>query len=529
MNQFTEKYLQTARHYIPVRKIKTRSKDKLWVTAGLRKLIRLHNRWSGTYNRTKRDERKIIQNAYRSRVKNELRRLKNGYFERHLHKLNESTLSCKTFWSIAKHLYGNKIKQPIPTLVHGNRHYTLDVEKATLLNDYFTQQSTLPPPSPDFSLPQFQYITQSRLTDIEFTPYQVQQIISKLPVNKASGPDLVSNQLLKCTSDTICEPLAIIFNKSLSSCTYPQAWKCANLTSVFKKNDNTSRENYRPISLLSCISKIMERLVFNEMYEYFVRNRLLNTRNSGFKKLDSTVNQLVHIVNNIYKGIDNHHDVCMIFLDISKAFDKVYHEGLLYKLKQLGIEGNLLKWLESYLSGRTQRVLVNGKASDWCTTNAGVPQGSILGPLLFLVYINDIIENIQSEIYIFADDTSLMRPIKNEVIDFDLLNEDLTQLHTWAQKWRVTFNATKTEYMIFSNKNTIPVYPDLFLGNTKIKQVENHTHLGLTMDRKLDWKNHVSRISTKAGQRVSNIKRIRQSQEKLYTNHWHIHFLNMQM
>ena len=200
---------------------------------------------------------------------------------------------------------------------------------------------------------------------------------------------------------------------------------------------------------------------------------------------------------------------CMIFLDISKAFDKVYHDGLLFKLKQLGIEGNLLKWLESYLTHRKQRVLITGKTSDWRYTNAGVPQGSILGPLLFLVYINDIIEKIQSEIYIFADDTSLVRPIVNQADDFLKLNEDLKQLYQWAQQWRVIFNASKTEYMIFSNKNAIPVYPEIYLGNSVIKQVNTHTHLGLTLDAKLNWKHHINRVCTKASQRVSNIKRIR--------------------
>ena len=245
------------------------------------------------------------------------------------------------------------------------------------------------------------------------------------------------------------------------------------------------------------------------MYEYLVGKGLLTGRNSGFKKLDSTINQLINIVNNIYKGIDNRNDVCMIFLDISKAFDRVYHEGLLFKLKQLGIEGNLLNWIKSYLSNRKQRVLVNGKASDWQCTNAGVPQGSILGPLLFLVYINDIVNSIESDIYIFADDTSLMRPIIDAVDDFNILNEDLNKLSNWAQQWRVTFNAKKTEYMIFSLKNKIPDYPELFLGNTKIAQVRTHSHLGITFDSKLTWKTHINNICTKASQRVSNIKRIR--------------------
>ena len=235
VNQVTNKYLQTARDFIPVRKVKIRSKDKPWVTLGLRKLIRLRNRWSGIYNRSKREDHKLMRNIYRSRVKNEFRRLKHEYFENQLHKLNNPSINGKTFWSIAKKLYGNKIKQEIPTLIHNDCHYTRDEDKASLLNTYFAKQSTLPPPLPNYSLPVFDYLTDERLTDIHVTPYQVSQVISKLPVNKASGPDLISNQLLKCTSHTICEPLASLFNKSLEMCTYPSAWKCANLTAVYKK------------------------------------------------------------------------------------------------------------------------------------------------------------------------------------------------------------------------------------------------------------------------------------------------------
>ena len=446
---------------------------------------------------------------YRSQVKQEFRYLKKSYFERQMHKLNDSDISCKTFWGIAKQLYGNKLKRNIPTLIDNNISFVTDISKANLFNEYFASQSTLPPPPSTYQLPEFQYLTDARLNQIQTTPYQVSKVMKSLNVNKAIGPDKVSNMLMKHTADVMCEPLSNLFNKSLNIGIYPNSWKCANLTPVFKKCEQFIKENYRPISLLSCPSKIMERLVFIELYEYFTANNLLTQFNSGFKKNDSTVNQLINIVHHIYKGLDSHYDVCMVFLDVSKAFDKVYHRGLLFKLKQLGICGNLFKWLESYLSCRKQRVVVNGKTSEWRETSAGVPQGSILGPLLFLVYINDIVDNIQSKIYIFADDTSIMRPITNAIEDFQTLNRDLQSLFNWAQTWRVTFNANKTEYMVFTLKNKPVKYPMLYLGNNQIKQVDHHTHLGLTFDTKMTWRNHIHRVYTKASQRLSNIKRIR--------------------
>ena len=201
---------------------------------------------------------------------------------------------------------------------------------------------------------------------------------------------------------------------------------------------------------------------------------------------------------------------------MSNASDKVYHKGLLYKPKQLGICGNLLKWLESYPFQRRQRVVLNGKTSTQ-RRNAGVPQGSILGPLLFLVYINDIVENVQSKIYIFADDTSIMRPITNAHEDFQLLNKDLESLYSWAESWRVTFNATKTEYIIFSLKYNPPNYPQLYLGREKN---HHHTHLGLTFDSKMTWTTHINSVYTKASQRLSSYQTYSSYNTKVYC--WHI-------
>ncbi len=237
---------------------------------------------------------------------------------------------------------------------------------------------------------------------------------------------------------------------------FPDKWKESNLSPVYKKSLKHCKSNYRPISLLCCVSKIMGRIVFNGLYKFFKDNNILTDRNSGFKERDSTINQLIHLCDNIYHGLDKSRDICLIFLDVSKAFDKVYHPALIHKLESYGIEGDLLHWIESYLDGRKQRVVINGLSSKWNTINASVPQGSILGPLLFLIYVNDLVDDLITTPYLFADDTSLFMEIDpaDHFITFDQMNRDLQVLSDWARLWRVTFNASKTVYMIVILYNT---------------------------------------------------------------------------
>ncbi len=209
----------------------------------------------------------------------------------------------------------------------------------------------------------------------------------------------------------------------------------------------------------------------------------MTDRNSGFKERDSTINQLIHLCDNIYHGLDKSKDICLVFLDVSKAFDKVYHPALIHKLESYGIKRDLLRWIESYLDGRKQRVVINGVSSDWNNINASVPQGSILGPLLFLIYVNDLVDDLIATPYLFADDTSLFMEIDSSdfYITFDQLNRDLQVLSDWARLWRVTFNAAKTVYMIISNKTNGPEYPDLYLDGVKLTKVQSHKHLGVTL------------------------------------------------
>ena len=238
-------------------------------------------------------------------------------------------------------------------------------------------------------------------------------------------------------------------------------------------------------------------------------HEVLTTLQSGFISGDSTVNQLVDIYNSFCKALDEGKEVRAIFCDISKAFDQVWHKGLLYKLQTVGITGHLLQWFTDYLNNRKQRVVLPGVFSHWADLKAGVPQGSILGPLLFLIYINDIVRNINSSIRLFADDTSLYIIVENPIQAAIILNSDLSQIYTWASNWLVTFNPSKTESLLFSRKLFKPLHPTLYMNQQDIITVESHKHLGLTFTNDLSWHEHLNNIKTKAWHRINVMRKLK--------------------
>ncbi len=496
--------------HIPKRTINKRKKDKPWMTGFIRHLLMLRNKFNGIFGKSKRLEDKVERNRLRSLCKKEIRIAKAKYRANQTAQLSDPNIGIKKYWSVMKEIFGNKVKASIPTLIDNNMTYSTDIEKANLFVELFSNQCSVDPPPPGYSLPDPVYLTDQRLSSVTFEVDQVFRILSSLDTNKATGPDGIGNRVLKECANTLAVPLTDIYNKSMNDMVFPDDWKLSHISPVYKKAFRHIKENYRPVSLLACMSKPMERIIYNSMYAFFKSLGLLTTRNSGFKERDSTINQLIHLCHNIYQGLDNSKDVCLVFLDVSKAFDKVYHPALLHKLESMGISGNLLAWIGSYLSDRRQKVVLNGVSSDSMNINASVPQGSILGPLLFLCYVNDIVNDLETLPYLFADDTSLFCTIdpKNSNVAIDKVNRDLTKLSEWADQWRVTFNAAKTVYMIISNRKN-PVYPNLYLHGQILTRVSTHKHLGMTFSDDMKWGAHIDSILQKAFNRLNGIRRLK--------------------
>ena len=233
------------------------------------------------------------------------------------------------------------------------------------------------PPLSD--LPPFKFDSISVSSD------EVTSVLTSLNIGKASGPDSINNRLLKELAQPLTPPLKDLFNYSLAIGKVPSIWKQANVSPIYKKDDPSVVSNYRPISLLSTVGKLLERIVHKHIFNLFQEHHIITTLQSGFVPGDSTINQLVDIYNTFCKALDDGKEVRAIFCDISKAFDRVWRKGLIYKLKTVGISGSVLRWFTDYLDNRKQRVVLPGACSNWSSVIVGVPQGSILGPLLFLL------------------------------------------------------------------------------------------------------------------------------------------------
>ena len=245
------------------------------------------------------------------------------------------------------------------------------------------------------------------------------------------------------------------------------------------------------------------------LFNFFRDNNVITPFQSGFVPGDSTVNQLIDIYNTFCKALDEGREVRAIFCDISKAFDRVWHKGLLFKLKSAGVSGSLFTWFSDHLTDRKQRVVLPGVSSSWTSVKAGVPQGSILGPLLFLLYINDIVVEINSSIRLFADDTSLYIIVDDPIQAAEQLNLALVKIHRWAGKWLVTYSPEKSECILLSRKYNKPHHHPVLLNQTQIAGINPHKHLGIIFSNECTWHEHLELVKFKAWKRINTMRKLK--------------------
>ena len=276
------------------------------------------------------------------------------------------------------------------------------------------------------------------------------------------------------------------------------------------KGVNSDPSNFRPVSLLSGIGKLQERIVFKNIYNSLNENNLIYKYQSSFLPSNLTTFQLINIYQHIYhrQAIDSNQYSCMVFYNVSRAFDRVWHKRLLFKFRQHGIDGDLLNWTSDYLHDRKQRIVIRSCLSDFKRVNAGVPQGSVLGPLLFLIYEYDISESLLSLTRLFADDNSLFYSASSLADIEGIIVHNLRLLVVWAKQWLIKFNPLKTEAILFTLK-IFERFPNLVFNDTQIKFFDDHKHLGLIFSNNGKWHKHIDNILNRASKVVDIMRKFK--------------------
>ena len=491
---------------------------KPWITHGLLKSMSIRDKlYKDFASETDENRKKDLHSSYkdyRNKIVFLLRKSKKQHFTNFF---KEHNTNIKKTWEGIKSLIdiSKKKSTRIQKIIENDKVITDSKGIANSLNSFYSNIG----PSIDNKIPKVnksfnEFLGNPINNTITFEPCndtEIANIIKNFSPSKSSGPNSIPTNLLKEFSYLLCTPIKMIINKSLTEGTFPSLLKIANICPIFKKNDKTKCANYRPISLLSNLSKIFERIVYNRLESFLNENDIIYQHQYGFRKNYSTNHAVLSILEEIRLNLDKKIFSCGVFVDLEKAFDTVNHKILIEKLNHYGIKGIPNKWFTSYLSNRTQSVSLNGTLSENQPVHCGVPQGSILGPLLFLIYINDMNKALKKcKVYHFADDTNLLFSDPDPIQIRKIMNKELKLLFEWLCANRLSLNVAKTEFIIFRPPRMNPKDRIVLeLNRTKIFESPKIKYLGLILDSRLTWKFHIAELTKKLSRSVGMLFKIR--------------------
>ena len=492
-NVFKTRLKNIMDNFIPTKVISKQNKTP-WITP---KIKRMHRRKQRAYNKARNSGNDCDWESFRE-IRKETHKLTRSAYRKHI---REYCLeSKKQFWSFVKSL--RKDSSGVPALKEKGILTSEDRQKAEILNEYFRSVFTTE------NLQTLPNLPQSNILGIDniiiHTP-GIEKLLKNLDPKKASGVDEISPRILKEFSQELAPLLSKIFQASLDTGNLPEDWRKANITPIHKKGDRTKPENYRPISLTSVCCKLLEHVVHSHIMNHLESYNVLSKYQHGFRKGHSCESQLIQTMHDLTLSLDKRTQTDMIVTDFSKAFDTVPHHRLILKLNQYGINGKTNRWISSFLQDRHQRVVLGGEHSQWVRVKSGVPQGTVLGPLLFLIYVNDIPDELSSTVRLYADDCILYSGIKTQ-LDATRLQDDLDRLSAWVDKWQMQLNPQKCHVLRF-NASRSPVITKYTIGGTVLQETPSHSYLGVEISNDLKWDKHISNITSSANKVNGFIRR----------------------
>ena len=516
-NRFYSKLLEKVDEYVPLKKV---SKNELkflskpWITSGIKKSIKTKNKIYHKYLKTKSTYYLCKFKIYRNKINHLLKISKKTYYNEYFQKYSKDG---KMLWNGIKTIVNYKLKkkQNINEITVNDTSITDSKTIAEEFNKYFS----LVGPNLESNIPIVDKIPHDYLIRpskdsfyiFPVTKDEVEKEIACLKNNKSTGPYSVPIKLLKLIKYIISKPLEQIFNLCFAKGVVPDNMKIANVIPIHKKDSQLLVSNYRPISLLSGFSKLLEKLMASRLTSFLEKNKILFENQFGFRSNHSTDHAVLSIVEKIQSAIDNSDYSCGIFLDLRKAFDTVNHKILIEKLDYYGIRGITKEWFLSYLNNRKQFVTINDISSELKNITTGIPQGSVLGPILFLIYINDfhLCSNF-FDFHLFADDANLFCRNKQADVLQQQINNELNEVHTWFCANKLSLNIEKSNFVLFHSrqKKSVETFKIEFY-NIPLKQENCIKYLGIYIDSHLTWKQHVQYISKKIKRNIGILSKLR--------------------
>ena len=491
-----EKYIPKATIY------PNKRKRPLWMNqSSLSKVRKKHAAWK-RYLETKSGEDYLKYTRARNQARRETRKAQKN-FESKLAK--EIKHNSKSFW---KYVHSKtKLKSKIPDLYipGSNKKTSSDKEKAEVLNNFFKEVFTVEN-TDDIPYLESRKVDQE-LKELFISTEDVKKVLKDINPNKATGPDGIPARILKELCEVLAEPLALLFSCSLKKGQIPTEWKLAHITPIFKKGQKTKAENYRPVSLTAIICRKMESFIVKAITNYLFRNNLISENQHGFLMGRSTVTQLLETLAIWTAELDKGNNMNVLYCDFKKAFDTVPHKRLLEKIKSYGIKGNVLNWITDFLAERKQRVCVNGKLSEWKNVTSGVTQGSVLGPLLFVIYINDLEDSVNCGVKLYADDTKIFAVVNSD-LESENFQKQIDSLTRWSETWKLHFHPDKCHVLKIGNKPDATEYN--MQNNSALCKLEESTEekdLGVIIDNKLTFRKHCEKIATTANKLLGILRR----------------------